>query len=187
MGTVGHCPHRSLLPSLPESEQVRTWELLDTVLTEACCQVYRSQSRYVHGNCWTLSSSKLVARSTRVRAGRYMGTVGLYPHRSLLPSLPESGQVGTWELCDTVLTEACCQVYRSQGREVHGNCWTLSSPKLVAKSTGVRAGRYMGTVGHCPNRSLLSCLPESVQVSTCELFDTVLTEACCRIYRIQSR
>ena len=135
----------------------------------------------------TLSSPKLVAKSTGVRAGRYMGTVGHCPHRSLLPSLPESEQVSIWELLDTVLAEACCQVYWSQSREVHGNCWTLFSPKLVAKSTGVRAGKYMGTVGHCPHRSLLPYLSESGQVCTWELLDTVLTEACCQVYRSQSR
>ena len=140
MGTVGHCPRRSLLPSLPESWQVK-----------------------------------------------YMGTVGHCPHRSLLQSLPESGQVSTWELLDTVLTEACCQVYRSRGREVHGNCWTLSLPKLVAKSTGVRAGRYMGTVGHCHHRSLLPNLSESGQVGSWELLDTVLTGACCQVYGSQGR
>ena len=143
MGTVGHCPHRSLFPSLLESWQGGTWELLDTVLTEACCHIYRSQGRYVHGNYWTLPSPKLVAKSTGVKAGRYLGTIGHCPRGSLMSSLLESGQVSTRE-----------------------NCWPLSSPKLVAISIGVRAGRYMGTVGHCPHRSLLPSLPESGQVGT---------------------
>ena len=141
----------------------------------------------MHGNCWTLSPPKLVAKSTGVRAGRYMGAVGHCPHRSLLPSLPDSEQVGTWELLDTVLTEACCQVYRSQSREVHGSRWILSSPKLVVMSAGVGAGRYMGTVGHCPHRSLLPSLPESEQVGTWELLDTVLNEACCHVCRSRGR